>query len=666
MSLPEWESAAEEAQFRDNFFRMIEGGQPNQVMDAMTDPRSMGLVGSMARATFVESLLLLSPAHFVEPYRRLHHTLHSWGVLMQGLKTLEALFDEFARNLLTIIQYRVAAGYPPQLVEYIHLLDCARAMGNGPMADELWHAMHANDVLPDITCYNHYMAAKVWDHCYVGKEAYNLRILPYSYKKRRAELPSPGWRGYGTGPNSVKRIMLEVFSEMSQDGLCGDEQTYVNLLLAAARVGDREAAQNILLTVWNVDVDALMEESNNWLLPPVTPFERGSTLYPTERLLFAVAHAFGNNSDIHAAVRTIEFIAFSYGIKISSKVWSELFERTYTLSKEYKRRQANDGRVGGVSRDMVHDMFKRMTTEPHNVPATLQMYRFTTQAHIMDGNLEECKIDMRKAYDILSETRAKRKAARDTVMHYLQPALDSMRPPADENSPSPRSTKRQRKDCLPPDISLLHCPMLAKAIHRYDILRLEVFQQIYLMQRIAYAVVRRKDWWDTPTTLWELQERPKLQEEWKDFLPEKNVYHYTDMETGSVEFHGKTNSNSRYLSRLGRIHARRLPDHPELFHPVEDKILDDRVFWQILLYDYPALDPSISPLNRLYSFQTEHSKQLKEKLKKFKTWVDYPDEHPLSEENNPGGGFYGRIIALGFDVDPQRSIFWRDGNPWDC
>ncbi|KAJ5558755.1 hypothetical protein N7461_002727 [Penicillium sp. DV-2018c] len=665
MPLPKWESAEEEMEYRNNFFGMIGGGQPNQVMDAMTDPRSMELVGSMAPAEFTKYFLLLSKEHFVEPYRRLHHTLHHWGVLMQGLRTLEAVFDDFTRNLLTIIQYRVAGGNPPQLDEYTHLLDCARAMGNGPLADELWNAMDANEIRPDTTCYNHYMAAKVWDHCFVGKESYNLRILPHTYWKRRKEIPSPGWRGYGTAQNSIRKVILDRFYEMNEDGLDGDEQTYINIFIAACRVGDNIAAQNVLKTVWNVDVEHLMEESDNSLLPPVTEFEPGDPLYPTEKLLFAVAHGFGNNSDIHAAIRTVDFIAFAYGLKIPTDVWYELFERTYALSKGYSRRQAEEGRMGGVPREMVHGMFEKITTE-HNVPVTLQMYRFTTQAHIRDGNLEMCKRDMRKAYDILSETRAKRKEARDTVMHYLQPALDTMRPPADEKSPSRKVVRRPRTECQPPDMSLLQCSRLAEAIHRYDLLRLEVFQQIYLLQRIAFAVVRKRGWhWrDTDIRTWELQERPKIQEEWKDFIPGNFIYEYNNGETGTVEFWGTTRPNSRYLSRFGRIPARRIPGHPELFHPVEDKILDDKAFWQLLLKEYPGLDVTISPLNRLYSFQTEHSDELKEKLRKFQTWIEYPEEHPLSRENNPDGGLYGRLIALDLEIAPERSIFWRDGDPW--
>ncbi|CAI7574333.1 unnamed protein product [Penicillium bialowiezense] len=648
--LPEWSSPAEEEAYRQGFFQTIQDGQPNQVMDAMVDPRSVGLVGSLSQTAFVEILHLLAPSHFIQPYRDLHHTLHGWGVLMQGLQPIEAVFDEFTRAMLTIMKYRVAAGYPPQLAEYTHLLDCARAMGNGPLADELWDEMTGNSITPDTICYNHYMGAKV-------------------YKKRRMENPNPGWRGFGTAANSVKRIVLETFSEMSESGLSGDEQTYINILLASARVGDMTATKNILTTVWNVDVDALMAAEDESSLPPVTPYDTWSGLYPTERLLFAVAHAFGTGNDFPVAMRTVDFIASSYNIPITSKVWAELFERAYTLSKDHTRRQAHDGRKGKVPREIIHSMFETMTAEPHNVTPNLQMYRFTTQTHIRDGNLEPCKEDMRRAYEILSETRTRRREARNTVMRCLQPVLDSMKAPLKgEKIPLNRRAKYQRENCLKPDETLLQCPLLFEAIHHYDLLRLEVFQQIYLMQRIAYAVVKRKSWSDTPDDVWEQQERPKLQEEWKDFLPEKNAYEstrsYREHESGTVEFLGRTNSHSRYMSQHGRIHARRTTDQADLFHPVEEKVLDDRIFWGILLHDYPELDPAVFPLNRIYTFQLENTRELKEKLNKLATWVEYPEEHRLSEKYNPAGGFYGRIHALGFDADPRRSIYWRNGSSW--
>ncbi|KAJ5431050.1 hypothetical protein N7445_008782 [Penicillium cf. griseofulvum] len=661
--LPEWISPAEEAQYRANFFRALENKQPNQVLEAMADPRSVELVGSLPPTVFIEALHLLSPAHFVIPYRELHHTLHGWGVLMDGLKTLEATFDKFTHDLLMIIQYRSAAGHLPQLAEYTHLLDCAQAMGNGQLVNALWSGMYANGVTPDTACYNHYMSALVWNHCYVGKEKYNTRIVPYSYKKRRMIDPSPGYRGCATAPGSVKGTVLDIFSQMSHDGLSGDVQTYINIFLAAARVGDTEATKNTLKTVWNVDVDAIMAEKDNSMLPPVTPYETWSSLYPNENLLFAVAHAFGTTNDMHAAVRTVDYIASSYNIPISAKVWSELLERTFTLSKQHKRRQAEDGRIGQVPRDMVREVFHISTTE-YNVPATLQMYRFTTQTNKLDGDLEACKRDMRKAYDILSQTRAKRREARDTVMKCLQPILDSMRPPANDQGKKRISVNDQRQNGVEPDMSLFRCPLLAEAINAYDLLRLELYQQAYQLQRIAYSMIITKKWSDISLIAWELQERPKLLEEWKDFLPERNSYEYTAGGVGTVEFIGRTGSNSTFMSQHGRVHARRVPDGPELFHPVEPKVLDDRIFWEILLSEYPQLDRSISPLSRIYTFQTRLSKKWNHKLDKFKTRVDYPDDHPLSQKNNPSGGFYGRIHALGFVAKPQNSVFWKDGNPW--
>ncbi|KAJ5508670.1 hypothetical protein N7527_010813 [Penicillium freii] len=630
----------------------------------MADPRSVELVGSLPPTVFIEALHLLSPAHFVIPYRDLHHTLHWWGVLMLGLKTLEAMFDDFTKDLLTIIRYRTVAGYPPQLAEYTHLFDCAQAMGNGPLVNALWDGMCDNNVTPDTACYNHYMAALVWNHCYVGKEEYNTRIIHHSYRKRRMIDPSPGYRGYATAYSSVKGTVLDIFSQMSQDGLAGDVQTYINILLASARVGDMEVIKNTLMTVWNVDVDAILTERDDSVLPPVMPYDTWSGLYPTEDLLFAVAHAFGTNNDIYAAMRTVDFMASSYNITISGKVWSELLERTFTLSKEHKRKQAEDGRKGRVPRDMVRDMFQTLTTEPYNVPATLQMYRYMTQTNKMDRDLEACKTDMRKAYEVLSQTRAKRKEARDAVMQCLQPVLDSMRPPTNGGRKVQDPIEHQGQKDLKPDLSLLQCPLLAEAINTYDLLRLEVFQQIYQLQRIAYSMIITDKWRDISPKAWELQARPKMLEEWKDFLPERNRYEYRDGEVGIIDFKGDTNSRSRHMSQHGRIHARRIPDGSELFDSVEPKVLDDRIFWEILLSEYPQLDPSISPLNRIYSFQVEHSEELKEKLKKMKTRVFYPKGHPLSQEENPSAGLYGRLHALGFDAKPQNSIFWRDSNPW--
>ena len=114
----------------------------------------------------------------------------------------------------------------------------------------------------------------------------------------------------------------------------------------------------------------------------------------------------------------------------------------------------------------------------------------------------------------------------------------------------------------------------------------------------------------------------------------------------------------------GLIHARRLPDRAELFTPVEEKILDDNTMWDNLLEQWPQLDPSVSPIDRLYSFQVPLSQELKAKLRKMAVRVEIHPDHPVSKGNNPTGGFYARLQAHGLGMNLQRTAFWRDSNHW--
>ena len=116
------------------FFQALADGQPDRVMAMLTDPRSVSYVGSLPQTVFIEALHRLSPAHFVEPIHDLHQHLHSWSSFLNGVKRVEEVFDDFVNNLFTVVRHRTSGGYRLELAEYTHLLDCARAMGNGPLA----------------------------------------------------------------------------------------------------------------------------------------------------------------------------------------------------------------------------------------------------------------------------------------------------------------------------------------------------------------------------------------------------------------------------------------------------------------------------------------------------------------------------------------------------
>ncbi|OOQ89428.1 hypothetical protein PEBR_27891 [Penicillium brasilianum] len=659
---PSWETPEQEHEYAEKFSRVIQNGQPDQVMKAMTDPRSAELVGSLPQTVFLEALHLLSPTHFVEPFRDLHHPLHTWAVLVNGLRRIEEVFDTFVNNLFTVIRYRTASGQYLQLAEYTHLLNCARAMGNGNLADQVWDTMTKMDVVPDTVCYNHYMEAKVWDRCYTGREAYRMRVSPKSYRKRRSDEPALGWQGFGTAQRSIRKLVLRIYGQMQDEGHLGDERTFINLMLAAAHVGHGRAMKHILKEVWNVDTEALKLESDDSKLPPVTAYDPWSALYPTENLLFAVAHGLGVNNDIAGAVRTVQFISSSYNIPITAKVWHELFERAYVLSRhrwsasETERSEKHTewaNTIGRVSVDVVRSIFDTMTSEPYNVTPTLQEWRFMINTSIDSGRLEDCKDYIRGAYNLLEETRNREAEAHMVVMRCLAPALEAAR-------------RQMRQGAAMPDPELFRSPILAEAIQNYEIVRLEVWQQVYLLQRILYLVVRVPSWRDISDKEWHLQERPKMLEEWVDFIPSKIQLFYGE-DTGLIEMMGAKGFSSRsYKIDVRYVPTRRQSDQKELFDPGRWPRWTEQGKWDDLAVRHPYLDRTAAPLDRLFMFQLSASGEFNETLKKMRnTWTEYPDDHELSTKKNPHAGLYGRLAALDM-LKPgnSNSVFLLDEQSW--
>ncbi|KAI2789875.1 hypothetical protein POX_d05374 [Penicillium oxalicum] len=658
-----WDSPEQEHEYARRFYRVLNDGQPDQVMKAMTDPRSAGLVGALPQTVFLTALHLLSPAHFVDPFRQLHHPLHTWAVLIHGLKRIEEVFDTFVQNLFTVIGYRTSeGGHMLGLAEFTHILDCARAMGNGNLADQVWETMKQMQVTPSALCYTHYMEAKVWDHCYTGVEAYRMRVHPKGYRKRRTREPKVGWQGFGTAQRSVRKLVLRLFGEMQAAGHAGDERTYINLLLAAARVGHARAMSHILKEVWNVDVDALKQEPDDSKLPAVTDYDSWSALYPTENLLFAVAHAFGVNNDIAAAVRTVQFISASYKIPIPAKVWHEVFERAYVQSRE--RWSATEtprsethtewaNTIGRVSVDIVQSVFVAMTSEPYNVKPTMQEWRFMVNTAIDRGCLEDCKEYLRGAYRLLEETRTKQTEARKVVLRCLNPALQAARRQINQGAPRP-------------DPELFSSPLLADAIRTYDIIRLEVWQQVYLLQRMLHLVVRVPGWKDLPEKNWHLQERPRMLEEWVDFIPSKIQLLYST-NTGHVDMLGTKGFGSRsYKVDTRDIPVRRHSDRQDLFDPGAWPAWTENSKWEDLATRYPFLDRTVAPLDRLFTFQVPQSEELRQTVSKMRnTWTEYPADHELSTAKNPHGGFFGRLAALDMLKTGERnSVFLLDEKSW--
>ncbi|KAL4920451.1 mitochondrial ATPase expression-domain-containing protein [Aspergillus aurantiobrunneus] len=553
-----------------DFYSILETAQPDQVMAAMLNYDYEELVATMPQSVFVEALHLLSPAYFVEPYREIYRPLHPYSVEVKQGKSQQTIFDDFVRNLSAIVQIRRSAGHTLGLAEYTHLLDCARSLGDAMMADYTWHSMKRDGVVPDLQCYNHYMEAKIWDLAYTGREKYNLRMTSRLYKKRK--FGDPGWEGYGTASRSVRKEVREIFNEMTEAGNEADEASIVSLMMASARVGHDGGMRSLLKIIWNIDVDALASGSPEG----VTEYDRTSPLYPSSRLLRAVAHAFSTNNDIPSALRIIEHVSNAYDIEVPVTVWAELFEWSFVLSRPRHGRHAALNSIGFVSSDFFQNLFETMTREPYNVTPTVEMHHKLAKTAWVFRRLKDFVHHMRAAYKIMDETRRKRIAAREMVESYLR---------------HPRLAGRQM------DPRILLSRGFADAVHAYDVLRLQVMQQTIMIERLARLLIFRDRWTGRNYMAWERQLLPQAIEEWRDFIPETFMY-YTH--SGLVQFYGQTAFGDARVHNHSALQVRRPSLNDDFTVDQASTELDDDVIWAKYQNDMSRDDLNFALLRRLF------------------------------------------------------------------
>ncbi|PLB44371.1 hypothetical protein P170DRAFT_440672 [Aspergillus steynii IBT 23096] len=555
-------------------------------MSALTDPLFEGLVGAMPSSTFVGVFLSLSPAYFIEPFRTLHRPLHSTTVHVSGYKRLEVIFEEFIHNVTAVAQIRQSAGHKLGLAEYTHILHCASSIGDAILADQAWHNMKEDGVHPDLACYNHLMSAKVWDSAHSGLQRYRLRMTKYVYRKRGYMYPNPGWTGFGTKERSVRKEVVRILNEMMENGFQGDENTFIHVLMSSSRVGNSQGIKRILKAVWNVDVDALLEKAPDIEIEPVTPFPRFSPLYPTKNLLFAVAHSFGNCSDMPAALCAIEHISESYGLIVPAEVWRELLERAFVLSRRRWGLDFEGKDRGQVLPSFLCELYDTMTSEPSNVEPTAHMHSIMAKLAWAERDLPLFKHHLDATYDLLAETRRKQKLARAKVAAYLINTRTSQGPKIRGQFQLTRFKSRP----------------FANAVYEYDLLRLRAAQATMLISRLVRLLIIRKNW-DFPgkTELdWERRLIPQILDEWRDFLPDQIHYHTTG---GVINRKGPRTWRFRRYTEFDQMPIRHSTAENGLkkreFDPKE---IEDDVFWARLLAKYPHFlnSRALHPMNRLF------------------------------------------------------------------
>ncbi|KAL5002198.1 mitochondrial ATPase expression-domain-containing protein [Aspergillus recurvatus] len=607
---------------RKEFYAILETAQPDQVMAALLNYDCEELVATMPQSSFIEALHLLSPTHFVEPFKEIYRPLHPYTVQIKRFKAQQTLFDDFVRNLSAIVRIRRLGGQALGLAEYTHLLDCARSLGDALMADHIWNSMRMDNIDPDLRCYNHYMEAKVWNMAYTGKEKYRLRITPFAYRRRR--FGDLGWDGYGTAGRSVRAEVQEIFDEMTASGIEGDEASIVNLLMATARVGDNEAMEGILQTIWNIDVDALRKGQH----VEVAEYDRSSPFYPSARLLRAVAHSFSAANDIESAVRIVELVSRSYDVEVPDSIWAELFEWAFVLSRRKYGPDTERKSKGRIDTSLLENLFEIMTKEPYNVEPSAEMHSKLAKTAWVFRRLNNFLYHMRAAYEILNETRRKRISAREIVESYLR------YPRFDDGKMDPQ---------------ILRSRGFADAVHTYDVLRLLVMQQTRIIERLAKLLIHRGDWLGRSFDVWEHQFLPQLMEEWRDFIPARVRY---TTSTGILQFRGVSYYGSARYPTHARIPVRRPSFNDRFRLVISHQEYDDDFIWAAYKRKMSPGDLQTPLLRRLFELTIFDYDSYN---------LDDGDQDQVLEPQLPAvAEVYGRVAGHSTPepTKPNRPRFW--------
>lgn len=500
-------------------YRVLRNNEPRQILLTLSDPINREVVGLLPDSVFVSALLRLTPEYFIEPFMDILAPVHGELLSAKRVNTPADILKQFFKPLNQILLARDSGGKGLGLVEYRHLLRISASTGYLKNTTRLWGRMERAGIKPDVQCYNSIMHASVWERAVYGPMKNRVRVTPYYYRRRRF---GEGLIGYGTAGRSVRKEVCSIYADMRKLGYIPDEDTYINLLLGSARVGARADMDRILKGVWMVDVEAIVTKSPDQL-PAARPLVASSPIYPTRKLLFAVAHAYGCNSQFKEALLIINYISQQYGIEITDDIWAELFERGFVLTRRRVGRYAQANRLGQINHKVLFELkdMMQLDGQPYDMPVYQKLAKSTCH-HRQHRRFQEVT---REAYQLLRRTRRERN-------HALKVLENSLGIPLHVNSDyHPVEESDLRENC--------EAPHVWRALQKYEKLRLLVEQQQVMMEKIVESAVNLKRWADQWDFEWDHTLFARFLAEWKDFLPES--YSITlSSGAGQIEFYGRT------------------------------------------------------------------------------------------------------------------------------
>lgn len=363
--------------------------------------------------TFSEILRLLDPKHFFGRQKRLLHSFKHKELLEMRIDTVDydgthRAYTVYLWHLHRIIMKRQIR-YPLSLSEYKMLLKAAKFTGHQAVADLTWKSMMSNryqvmgsrQVLPDVECFNYYMATMCWSDILSPYHSDRLRVISH-YKELRQWGDRPHQLSrHRIGPDDGVRISVSrLFQEMSAVGLMGNEETFCLLMVSASREGDLVTAETILKRVWQIDIESKSSEGSklNARLPD-------SPLHPSQRLLRTIAHIYCINNNLPTAMNVIDQVSRKYSIEISKETWQDLLEWTAVFAKKrpsaaQRERGFGEGMLPSASMDRVWD---NMISEPYNIRPNISMYNIYIRHLLSTRKFGKAQVLIAEAHQLHKE-----------------------------------------------------------------------------------------------------------------------------------------------------------------------------------------------------------------------------------------------------------------------
>jgi len=358
---------------------------------------------SIPNTTFSEILQLLRPENLLGEMVEIHQDLSDAFVTRNGIKTLRTIVYEYTEIILDLITKRRDTGRSLALADYEALLDVARATGSSSVVRVIWRALQNDQLEPDLACYNQYLGSMV-SNDKLAEHRHTTRVTEMNMTQRIKPRPLGRYNNYRLMDGGIKQEVMSFFTVMLKNGIVANEESYCYAINALAREGDVKGFERILHQVWGINTWAVSRYTGAGEEPqPGVAVKPGTSLYPTNELLWTVAHAYSINNDVPGALRVVDYLMRQYNIKADVHVWEELFRWTFVMAAH--RGTNHGGRL--LPKESVSNLWNTMTQAPYRVKPTMRMYNSMVKILALGGRTDDMLVRMEEGLQLALQNRKK-------------------------------------------------------------------------------------------------------------------------------------------------------------------------------------------------------------------------------------------------------------------